>query len=232
MIIGALLCVLYMGVAAETNLNQQPAESTISQAISQPDGQGGETGETTSLPESSSRYGQNAVDPTVGNNENDFDAPASSSQKVSSKNNTHTSSAITGIVSIEVTTSNVSYETPVETSSEVISEEPSSSEESSSRYGYNAVDPTVGNNENDFDDPASDMSIDLEVLSKEDEGGEKNIFNLSKLLKGLIFIPIVLALASVGALIYVNRKEFAGAKAKKKDKKETSGKDARKKNNK
>ena len=98
MIIGALLCVLYMGVAAETNLNQQPAESTISQAISQPDGQGGETGETTSLPESSSQ----AVSSQA------VSSQASSSQKVSSKNNTNTSSAITGIVSIEVTTSNVS----------------------------------------------------------------------------------------------------------------------------
>jgi len=213
MIIGALLCVLYMGVAAETNLNQQLAESTISQPVSQPDGQGGET----SSQETSSQ-GASSEDIT--------------SLEVSSKEDTETSSAITGIVSIEVTTSNVSDETPTQTSSEVLSEEPSSSEESSSRYGYNAVDPTVGNNENDFDDPASDMSIDLEVLSKEDEGVEKNIFNLSKLLKGLIFIPIVLALASVGALIYVNRKEFAGTKDKKKDKKETSGKDARKKNNK
>ena len=181
MIMGALMCVLYMGVAAEPNLDETPSTS-----VEENTGSGEEGNESS-----------NTISVEIS-------VEGSSSEETNSDE---------------------------DISSQEVSSEDVSSTATSSRYGANATDPTIGNTDGNFGGPESDTTI--EFASKpvvSDDGSEKNIFNLSKVLKGLIFIPIVLALAAIGALIYVNRKEFAGAKTKKADKQ--SGSKARKKNNK
>ena len=200
MIIGALMCVLYMGVAAEPTIEEDSSSSTSEFSSS-----------SSSIEEESSSSNQEIQDTET------------SSEK-------ETENTVSAIVSIQAPSSN--KVSGAETSSQEVSSQETSSN-TSSKPGYNAKDPTIGNNSGNFGDPASDTNIEFEsqIVSKE-ESGEKNIFNLSKLLKGLIFIPIVLALASIGALIYVNRKELSNFFLKITDKKKSSGANARKKNKK
>ena len=200
MIIGALMCVLYMGLLAEPTVEEDSSSSTSEFSSS-----------SSSIEEESSSSNQE-------------------SQDVETSSEKETENTVSAIVSI-ATPSSDKVSSAVTSSQEVSSQETSSN--TSSKHGYNATDPTIGNNSGNFGDPASDTNIEFEsqIVSKEDSG-EKNIFNLSKLLKGLIFIPIVLALASIGALIYVNRKELSNFFLKITDKKKTSGANARKKNKK
>lgn len=188
MIIGALICVLYIGVAAEPVLPGDGISTDIPEQDPSSDG-GVET---------SSGGGEDADD----------------------------------TFSVNITLESSSSQEPTVDESSSSSQASSSSEVPStvSRFGANATDPTVGQGGDGFGDPESDTTIDYasNVTSKND-GSEKNIFNLSKLLKGLIFIPITLMVASIAALIYVNRKEFAGAKSKKTDAKGKGGKHTRKK---
>ena len=176
------MCVLYMGVAAEPNLDETPSTS-----VEENTGSGEEGNESSNT------------------------------------------------ISVEISVEGSSSEETngdEDISSQEVSSEDVSSTATSSRYGANAHDPTIGNTNGNFGGPESDTTVEFASKPEvKDDGSEKNIFNLSKILKGLIFIPILLALASIGALIYVNRKEFAGAKTKKSDKK-TSGASTRRKNNK
>lgn len=155
-----------------------------------------------------------------------------SSSSAASEESSEISSNVMGVVSIDGGSSSEEVSSE-EISSEEVSSEETSSTATSSRYGANAYDPTIGQGGAGFGNPESDTTLEYEskpIASKEPT--EKNMFNLSKLLKGLIFIPIVLILASIGALIYVNRKEFAGAKTKKGAASKNSGKHTRKKVNK
>ena len=119
---------------------------------------------------------------------------------------------------------------------QTVSSNKTSSTATSSRIGANATDKT-GSVEG-WGEPQSQVDVSLQEDSSEETSSkstdQKNIFNLSKLLSILIVIPILLALASVGALVYVNNKKFTGESGATKTKEDKNaskkGKHTRKKN--
>lgn len=177
MIIGALICVLYMGVAAE------PTESN--------------TGES-----SSDVNEESSSDSIIGNVS--VEGGSSSEEGESSD-----------------------LESGLESDTE--SDTDSSDVSTSSRYGQNAYDPTLGNGGVEFGStPSNDIdttSSKAEVSSKVETNKHTDENNIQALI--MIISGVVLAAGSIFALVYVNRKAFVFEnKAKNKE-----GKDMRKKKN-
>ncbi len=186
------------------SLNVLPTESS---AVSTPSESKQETIETNS---NNSAEDKNDVSNPSSAAEESSSSSESSSSAVESDISTTTSDS-SAASSAESDTSNESNVTS--TSSEKVSSEKSSSENSSSEKtsSKNEVGGYVDDESNSSDLKAEDVSSKLDnTNATENKKGNKNI-GLLILLWILAFVLIGLIIASVGALVYVNKKEFLNA---------------------
>lgn len=146
-------------------------------------------------------------------------SPSSVTQNSSKEENTSSSDSDAS------DTSSDSEESLVSGTVSLITEDTSSKDASSNKSGYQG---NVGGTVNDGIDTSGwgtgeEESSELQSVGTTDETKDKEITDFESLFWILIWIPILLIIGSIGALIYVNRKSFlnpdkSGAKSKKNSK--------------